>query len=126
MPLREEADESMALDFNAFTDGFIADVQGYASAQKDYLMMHATEKACELMGKAVEQVAIFALLAMSLLFLNVALAYYLGDLLASLPLGFSVVAGFYLLVLGAFLIWWRSGARERFMMNRINDLSNGS
>ncbi|MBK9176349.1 MAG: phage holin family protein [Flavobacteriales bacterium] len=112
------------LDFSSFMDGLVGDMQGYAKAQRRYLTLHATEKASTLMGKAVEHTAIVVVLGMALLFLNVALAFYLGDLLASRPLGFVLVAGIYLLLLGAFLLWWKNGARDRFVLDRINDLND--
>lgn len=120
----QDTDEGVELDFNNFMDGFVDDVKGYVHAQKHYLTFQVTEKASTLMGKAVEHVVLFGVLGMSLLFVNVALAFYLGDLLASRPLGFVIVAGFYLLLLGAFLFWWKNGARDRFVLDRINDLND--
>ena len=117
-------EEGGELDFSTFMDGFVGDVKGYVHAQKHYLTLHATEKASTLMGKAVEHIVLFVVLGMTLLFLNVALAFYLGDLLSSRPLGFVIVAGFYLLLLGAFLLWWKNGARDRFVLDRINDLND--
>lgn len=119
-----DTDEGGELDFNTFMDGFVDDVKGYVHAQKHYLTLHATEKASVLMGKAVQHIVLFVVLALALLFLNVALAFYLGDLLVSRPLGFVIVAGFYLLLLGAFLLWWKKGARDRFVLDRINELND--
>ncbi len=119
-----DTEEGGELDFSTFMDGFVDDVKGYVHAQKHYLTLHATEKASTLMGKAVEHIVLFVVLGMTLLFLNVALAFYLGDLLSSRPLGFVIVAGFYLLLLGAFLLWWKNGARDRFVLDRINDLND--
>ena len=123
-PAQHDTDEGGELDFSTFMDGFVTDVKGYVEAQKHYLTLHVTEKAGTLMGKAVQQVVLFVVLGMALLFLNIALAFYLGDLLASRPLGFVIVAGFYLLLLGAFLLWWKNGARDRFVLDRINDLND--
>ena len=123
-PADRDTEEGGELDFSTFMDGFVDDVKGYVDAQKHYLTLHATEKASTLMGKAVEHIVLFVVLGMTLLFLNVALAFYLGDLLSSRPLGFVIVAGFYLLLLGAFLFWWKNGARDRFILDRINDLNN--
>ncbi len=117
-------DEGQDLDFSTFMDGFVDDVQGYVHAQKQYLTLHVTEKASMLMGKAVQHTVLFVALGMALLFFNIALAFYLGDLLSSRPLGFVIVAGFYLLLLGAFLLWWKHGARDRFVLDRINDLND--
>jgi Putative Actinobacterial Holin-X, holin superfamily III len=123
-PTELDTAEGGELDFSSFMDGLVDDVKGYVHAQKHYLTLHATEKASTLMGKAVEQTVLFGVLGISLLFLNVALAFYLGDLLASRPLGFVIVAVFYLLLLGAFFLWWKNGARDRFVLDRINDLND--
>ena len=124
-PTAERAtDEGGELDFSTFMDGFVDDVKGYVRAQKHYLTLHVTEKVSTLLGQVVQQVVLFVVLGMALLFLNIALAFYLGDLLSSRPLGFVIVAGFYLLLLGAFLLWWKNGARDRFVLDRINDLTD--
>ncbi|MEO8591251.1 MAG: hypothetical protein ABI432_17870 [Flavobacteriales bacterium] len=122
--LDRDTEEGGYLDFSTFMDGFVDDVKGYVDSQKHYLTLHATEKASTLMGKALQHIVLFAALSMALLFLNVALAFYLGDLLASRPLGFVLVAGFYLLLLGVFHLWWTNGGRDRFVLERINDLND--
>lgn len=123
-PAERDTEEGGELDFSTFMDGFVDDVKGYMQAQRRFLTLHVTEKASTLMGKAVQQVVLFVVLGMALLFLNIALAFYLGDLLSSRPLGFVIVAGFYLLLLGAFLLWWKHGAKDRFILDRINDLND--
>lgn len=117
-------DEGGDLDFTSFMDGMVDDVKGYVKAQKRYFTLQATEKVSTLMGKAIEQTAIVVLMGIGVLFLNVALAFFLGDLLASRPLGFVIVAGLYLMLLGGFLLWWRNGARDHFVLGRINDLND--
>jgi Putative Actinobacterial Holin-X, holin superfamily III len=123
-PVNNNTEDGGRLDFSAFMEAFVSDLKGYVSAQKQFLVLHLSEKASRAMGKALEHTVIFAVLGMSLLFMNVALALYLGNLLSSAPLGFLIVAGFYLLLLSAFLLWWRNGARDRFILDRINDLND--
>jgi vacuolar-type H+-ATPase subunit I/STV1 len=117
-------EERAPLNFSSFMDGLVNDMKGYARAQKEYVVLHATEKASTLMGKVVEQLAIMSIVGMALLFMSIALAFYVGDLLASRPLGFVLVAGLYLLLLAGFLVWWRNGGRDRFVIDRINDLND--
>ena len=117
-------DEGSRTDFSVFMDGFVLDVKGYLNAQKHYLTLHATEKASTLMSKVLEQAVVFGMLAIALVFLNLALAFFLGDLLASRSLGFVIVAGIYVLFMAAFLLWWRNGARDRFVLDRINELND--
>jgi len=125
-PLTAERDtsEGGSLDFSSFMQRFADDMKGYVHAQRRYLTLHLTEKVSILMGKVMQQMVLFVALGMALLFLNIALALYLGDLLASRPLGFVVVAGFYLLLLGIFSLWWSNGGKDRFVIDRINDLND--
>ncbi|MBK8500111.1 MAG: phage holin family protein [Flavobacteriales bacterium] len=120
----QETDEGGELDFSTFMDSLVDDVKGYAHAQKQYLTLHVSEKVGTLMGKAVGTCVVYGVLGVSLLFFSVALAFYLGDLLSSVPLGFVIVAGFHLLLLGVFMLWWKQGARDRFIVGRINDLND--
>lgn len=119
-----DTDEGGQLDFSSFMQRFADDVKGYVHAQRRYLTLHLTEKLSMLMSKVLQQVMLFVTLGMALLFLNIALALYLGDLLASRPLGFVLVAGFYLLLLGMFSLWWSNGGKDRFVLDRINDLND--
>ena len=112
------------MDFSSFMNRFADDVKGYVRAQKVYLTMQATDKASTLLAKAVQHVVLFVMLGIALLFLNIALAFYLGDLLSSRPLGFVLVSGFYLILLAAFFLWLNIGEKERFILGRINDFSN--
>jgi len=103
-------------------NGLVVDAKGYLLAEKEHLTLQATEKAAVLLSRVVRHTAMLVMLAATLLFLNLALALYLGELLGSLPLGFVIVAGSYLLLLGGFLLWWSQGGRDRFVIDRINDL----
>ena len=126
-PLEVEEDlteEGGPLDFSSFMKRFADDVKGYVRAQRKYLTLHFTEKVSTVMGKVVQQVVLFVTVGMALLFLNIALALYLGDLLASRPLGFVLVAAIYLLLLGGFSLWWSNGGRDRFVLDRINDFNS--
>ncbi len=121
---RPDTDENGELDFSTFMNTFADDVKGYVDAQKRYLTMHVTDKASTLLAKTVQQLVLFVMLGVALLFLNIALALYLGDLLHSRPIGFVLVSGFYLILLALFFLWWNGGAKERFVLGRINDFSN--
>ena len=115
-------DPTPAPDFSVFMNGLVVDAKGYLLAEKEHLTLQATEKAAVLLSRVVRHTAMLVMLAATLLFLNLALALYLGELLGSLPLGFVIVAGSYLLLLGGFLLWWSQGGRDRFVIDRINDL----
>jgi len=117
-------DPAPAPDFSDFMQGLVRDAKGYLHAEREHLVMQATEKAAVLLSRVVRSTVMVVMLAASFLFLNLALALYLGELLRSQPLGFLIVAGFHLLLLGGFMLWWSQGGRDRFMIDRINDLDN--
>jgi hypothetical protein len=113
-----------SVDFTDFVDGFVGDVRGYVSAQRRYLELKGAYKIGRLSSEVVQRVALFVGLGFALLFLGVALALYLGELLASYPLGFLITASFALLVLGVFHLWWNGSGRNAFILSRINDITH--
>lgn len=117
--------EGEMLDFSTFTNGFVRDIQSYTTAQKRYLLLHASEKVSTLFAKLLRSTITAVALSFVLLFFNIALALLLGEQLHSVPLGFVCVAGIYLLLFGLFLLYWSNGGRDRFIVDRINDLTDG-
>lgn len=115
--------EGGELDFSTFLTGTANDVKGYIGSQKRYLELHLSERAGVLLSRLIANVVLSVAVGFALLFLNVAIAIYLGQLLGSAPLGFLIVAALYLLLLGIFHLWWASGGRDRFVLDRINDLT---
>jgi hypothetical protein len=62
--------------------------------------------------------------AMAFVFLNVALALYLGELLGSYPLGFLLTALLVIALVGLFHLWWANGGRDGYLLARINDMND--
>ncbi len=116
--------EGGELDFSSFLTGTAAEVKGYVRTQKRYLQLHLGERAALLMGRLLANVVLAVALGFMLLFLNLALALYLGEVLNSAPLGFVLVAALYLLLFGIFRLWWTQGGRDGFLLDRINDFTD--
>jgi hypothetical protein len=112
-------------DASEFLEGLAAEGKNYLEAQKKYYALLASERAGRMAGGVVSRVVMAVLLGSVLLFVNLAAALWLGDLLQSRALGFLVVGGFYLLVFLVLMWWWRSGGRDRFSLNIINELYHG-
>ena len=112
----------LAASFSDLLNGVVHDAKSYLLAEKEHLTLQATGLVAVLLSKVVRLTAVLVLLAAMVLFLNIALALYVGELLGSFPLGFVIMAGSYLLMLGSFLVWWSKGGRDRFVIDRINDL----
>ena len=116
--------EGGPLDFSTFMDGFAHDIKGWVRAEKRYLMMHGSEKAGTMMGKTLHLTVVFIAFILILLFLCIGLGFYLGDVVGSRALGFVLVGGFYLVLLGIYQLWWSNGGRDRFILGRINELND--
>lgn len=109
---------------STFLEGFAADLRGYATTQRDLMLLKVTHKLAMLTGKAVHSAAVLGGIGMAFLFLNVALALYLGELLASYPLGFLLTAALTMALVGLFHLWWTNGGRDSYLLARINDMNN--
>lgn len=118
-------EEGERLDFSTFLDVAINDVKSLVRSQKDLIVMEAAEKAATLSAKLIQSVVMAFAAVFVLLFLNIALALYLGELLNSTPLGFVCAAALYALIALAFNLYWKSAGRDRFLIERINDFTDG-
>lgn len=117
--------EGERLDFTSFLDDAVKDVKLLVRTQKELLVLDAADKAASLSAKLIQS-AIKAFTALFvLLFLNIALAFYLAEVLDSTPLGFVCAAASYALLGLAFNLYWTSGGKDRFLIDRINDFTDG-
>lgn len=71
--------------------------KNYLELQKEFIKLDATEKLTVILSATLITLVILILGSITLLFLIFALAYYLGDALGSLSLGFALIAAFLLL-----------------------------
>ncbi len=120
-----ETAEGERLDFTTFLDDAIRDVKALVRSQKQLIMMEAADKAANLSAKLIQSVVTAFVALCVLLFLNIALALYLGELLDSAALGFVCAAGLYALIGIVFSLYWKNGGKESFLIERINDFTDG-
>lgn len=111
-------------DFTEFMDSVVAESKEFIDAQKDYYTLVAAEKAAKGAGSALNTVVALVLLGSVLVFFNIALALWIGEELQSLPLGFVIVGGGYLLAYLIFTLIWRNGFKHRFTLGIINAFYN--
>ena len=117
--------EGGPLDFTNFMEASGQDIKNYVAANKELLILTLAEKAFKMVVKVIHSaISLIALLAI-ILFLNTALALFVGDLLNSTALGFVIVAGFYLLLYGVYALWWKNSGHDKLFLNVINDLTDG-
>ena len=70
----------------------------YLELQKEFVKLDATEKMTVILSAVLIVTVLLLLGSIVLLFLTFALAYYLGDVLGSLSLGFGLISAFILLL----------------------------
>ena len=70
----------------------------YLELQKEFVKLDATEKMTVILSAILIVTVLLLLGSIILLFLTFALAYYLGDVLGSLSLGFGLISAFILLL----------------------------
>ena len=76
----------------------------YLELQKEFVKLDATEKMTVILSAILIVTVLLLLGSIVLLFLTFALAYYLGDVLGSLSLGFGLISAFILLLTVIFYI----------------------
>lgn len=122
-PPPNSTEEGGALDFSSFATGLVKNVGDYVDVQKRYLQLTATERISVMLAGTMNGVVTAVCLGILLLFLSVALAFYLGDEMGSRALGFVLVGGLYLVLFLGFTLWWRNSGRERFILERMKDMN---
>jgi|GEM_PF-1638283 len=110
------------LDLAAYMESLKGSVNGYVRTEKELLKMQLSDRASSVMAGVVEQAVKLVCMNGVLLFLTVALSLYLGELVGSYPIGFAAGAAVYLILYGGYHVWWGRGGKDRFIMERINDL----
>lgn len=70
----------------------------YLELQKEFVKLDATEKMTVILSAILIVTVLLLLGSIVLFFLTFALAYYLGDVLGSLSLGFGLISAFILLL----------------------------
>lgn len=118
----EPHDPYADLDLARYMGTLKDSLNGYVRTEKELLKMQAAERAGSVMSDAVVQVVRLVCFGGLLLFLNIALSLYVGELANSYPIGFAVGGAVYLLIYGIFHLWWGGGGKNGFIVGRINDL----
>jgi fatty acid desaturase len=67
----------------------------YGKTSYELVKLKAVDKSSDVVSSLIPHSIVFVLIALFLLFLNLGLAFWLGEILGKTYLGFLVVAGFY-------------------------------
>jgi hypothetical protein len=112
-------EESTIID--ALTDR----VKELAVVYAELFKMKAIDRASEILSTIFHDIIFLTVILMVLIFTNIALAFWIGEVTGKLYLGFLLVGGFYLvvgLILRVFLKeWFKKKAGNYFIKNIFRD-----
>jgi hypothetical protein len=92
----KQADDKQA---ELFADKMKQQLADYMQLRLDLLKADFTEKTALIFSKMIAGIIVLVMLFMVLIFGSLVMGFYFGNLLGSLMLGFTVVTGFYLLLI---------------------------
>jgi hypothetical protein len=105
-----------------FLEGLESDVRVFLRTERAHLRLTVIAKAADLMSRASHRIIMLLVAGVSVLFLDIALALYLGQLLGAPAAGYAIVAAGHLLFLAVYQLYWSRGGRERSVLHFINTL----
>jgi hypothetical protein len=112
-------------DLGDFMESMVGETKELWAVQKDYYALVASEKAARLSAGLLSSVVLSLAIGSVLIFLSLAAAIFIGNLLHNMALGFLIMAGAFLVVGGCFLLIWRGGTRDRLILRLTNTLYHG-
>lgn len=98
--------------------------KAFVNTKLNVWTLTASEHIGILSARAVLFLVGLALVGMIFLFSSFALAFWLGTILESAPLGYLCVAGLYVLLSFAFWLFWKHWLRSIIILNFVNDMYN--
>ena len=84
----------------------------YGKSSLELVKLKTLDKSSDVASTIVPQILVYALLMLFMLFLNLGLAFWLGEVFGKIYYGFLVVAGFYCLVAIIFYFFMRKWIKK--------------
>ncbi len=94
----------------------------YVETRIDLMKLQAVNKTSEVTSSLVSNIVIAILGIMMLIFLNIGIAFYLGEVLGKVHYGFFIVSGFYLLLAVLLYVFrkdWLQGPVQDKMIRKL-------
>jgi len=85
-------------DNTKFLESLLESVTDYGKTSLELVKLKALDKTTDIVSSLIPHSVVFALITSFLIFLNLGLALWLGDVLGKIFYGFFVVAGFYVII----------------------------
>ena len=103
-------------------DSLLERVTEYSKTSFELVKLKALDKTSDVVSSFIPHFVVFVLIASFMLFLNLGLALWLGEILGEIFYGFFVVAGFYILtgiVIHFFMHKWFKRLVADYLIKRI-------
>lgn len=103
-------------------DDLLQKAADYAKEELELVKLKAIDKASDIVSASVPSIIVMGSAAIFMLFLNLGAAFWLGELLSNLFLGFFVVAAFYgiiALILHLFMRNWLKEKVGDYIIKRV-------
>jgi hypothetical protein len=84
-------------DNTKLLESLLERLNDYGQTSLELVKLKAIDKSSEVVSSFIPHSVVFIMIASFILFLNLGLAFWLGDILGKIYLGFLVVAAFYVL-----------------------------
>jgi len=94
----------------------------YGKTSFELVKLQALDKTSDIVSSIIPHSVVFVLFASFMIFLNLGLAFWLGDILGRTYFGFFVIAGFYILIgiiLHFFMHGWIKGKIRTYIIKQF-------
>jgi hypothetical protein len=109
--LREEEDDNSGI-VDELVEPLIEKATTYGKTSLKLIKLKAVQRASVMAPAIITKLITIILMSLFLLVLTIAVAIWLGDMLGKMYYGFFIVAGFYLLLVLCFQLFFKKGMKR--------------
>jgi len=109
--LREEEDDNSGI-VDELVEPLIEKATTYGKTSLKLIKLKAVQRASVMAPAIITKLITIILMSLFLLVLTIAVAIWLGDMLGKMYYGFFIVAGFYLLLVLGFQLFFKKGMKR--------------
>ncbi|MCX6286682.1 MAG: phage holin family protein [Bacteroidetes bacterium] len=93
-------------------ESLLVKVTDYGKTSLELVKLKALDKTTDVVSSFIPVSAVFVIIASFMLFLNVGLAFWLGEILGKIFFGFFMVAAFYLIIGGVLYLLMKNWIKK--------------
>ncbi|MEX0988508.1 MAG: hypothetical protein WD052_13600 [Bacteroidales bacterium] len=103
-------------------ESLIEKAEDYGKSGIELVKLKVVDKTSEIISSMIPYTVVFLLIASFLIFLNLGLAFWLGDILGKTYFGFFIVAAFYILTGSIFYLFFHKRIKSYICNSLINNM----